>query len=39
LIDANAGDAMARALEQARADGGVVHGGGRVLTDKFPNAH
>jgi aldehyde dehydrogenase (NAD+) len=39
LIDTNAGDAMSRALEQARADGGVVHGGGRVLTDKFPNAH
>ena len=39
LIDAHASDAMARALERARADGGVVHGGGRALTDKYPNAH
>ncbi|HRE45319.1 MAG TPA: aldehyde dehydrogenase family protein, partial [Terricaulis sp.] len=30
LIDASAGEAMARALDQARAEGGVVHGGARV---------
>jgi aldehyde dehydrogenase (NAD+) len=38
LIDRQAGDAMARALEQARAEGGVIHGGGRTLTDAYPNA-
>ena len=30
LIDSDAGAAMARALEQARAEGGRVHGGGSV---------
>ncbi len=39
LIDGQACDAMERALEQAQADGGQVHGGGRVLADKYPNAH
>ncbi len=39
LIDGQAFDAMTRALEQAKADGGVVHGGGRVLSSEFPNAH
>ena len=39
LIDERASDGMARALEQAQADGGIVHGGGRVLTDKYPDAH
>ena len=38
LIDGSALEAMERALEQARADGGVVHGGGRVLQDQFPGA-
>ena len=38
LIDEPAVRAMDRALEQARADGGVVHGGGRVLTNAYPNA-
>jgi len=38
LIDRQAGDGMARALEQARAEGGVIHGGGRTLTDIYPDA-
>jgi aldehyde dehydrogenase (NAD+) len=38
LIDNDALDGMARALEKARADGGVVHGGKRAVTDQFPNA-
>jgi aldehyde dehydrogenase (NAD+) len=38
LIDGQAGDAMARALEQARTEGGVIHGGDRTLTDAYPNA-
>ena len=39
LIDERASDGMARALKQASAEGGVVHGGSRVLTDQFPNAY
>ena len=38
LIDDSAVTAMDRALEQARADGGVVHGGGRVHANAYPNA-
>jgi len=38
LIGEAAFEAMERALEQARADGGTVHGGGRVLRDEFPGA-
>lgn len=38
LIDADAMTAMNRALEQAKAEGGVVHGGGQVLTDSHGNA-
>jgi len=38
LIDGQAGDGMARALEQVRTEGGVVHGGGRALTDQYPDA-
>ena len=38
LIDQPALTAMERALERARADGGVVHGGGRVFTAEFPAA-
>ncbi|MDD9730740.1 aldehyde dehydrogenase family protein [Mameliella sp. AT18] len=38
LIDAGALSAMDKALEQARAEGGTVHGGGRALTDQFPDA-
>ena len=39
LIDGPAQEAMERGIEQARAEGGVVHGGGRVLADRYPNAH
>lgn len=38
LIDDAAADAMDAALAQAQKEGGKVHGGGRVLTDTFPNA-
>ncbi len=38
LIDDAALDAMDAALKQATADGGVVHGGGRVLADTYPDA-
>ncbi|WP_424990403.1 aldehyde dehydrogenase family protein [Fluviibacterium sp. S390] len=38
LIDAGALTAMEAALETARAEGGTVHGGGRALADRFPDA-
>ncbi|MGH3812116.1 MAG: aldehyde dehydrogenase family protein, partial [Pseudonocardiaceae bacterium] len=38
LIDTAALDSMDRALAAARAEGGIVHGGGRVLADKYPAA-
>ncbi len=38
LIDGAALAGMDRALEAAAADGGVVHGGGRVLTAEYPDA-
>ena len=38
LIDATALDGMDKALAAARADGGIVHGGGRVLADEYPQA-
>jgi aldehyde dehydrogenase (NAD+) len=38
LVDRAAFEGMERALEVARADGGTVHGGGRVLADRFPEA-
>jgi len=38
LIDARAAEGMAKALEQARAEGGKVHGGGRALEKEFPRA-
>ncbi|BBK38057.1 aldehyde dehydrogenase [Allostella sp. ATCC 35155] len=38
LIDRAALDAMQAALETARADGGTVHGGGRALADRYPDA-
>ncbi|MFM9859665.1 aldehyde dehydrogenase family protein [Pseudoxanthobacter sp. M-2] len=38
LVDRAAFEGMERALEAARADGGTVHGGGRVLEDRFPEA-
>ncbi len=39
LIDGAAFDAMQVALQQARAQGGVVAGGERVLQDRYPNAY
>ncbi|KEP70801.1 aldehyde dehydrogenase [Thioclava dalianensis] len=38
LIDAGALTAMEQALEQAKAEGGTVYGGGRALTDQYPDA-
>ncbi|MGR3760142.1 L-piperidine-6-carboxylate dehydrogenase [Roseobacteraceae bacterium NS-SX3] len=38
LISKKAMDAMAEALKQARAEGGTVHGGGRVLEAEYPEA-
>ena len=38
LIDAPAYRAMAAALERARAQGGKVHGGERLLQDRYPDA-
>jgi aldehyde dehydrogenase (NAD+) len=38
LIDAAALEAMDKALAAARADGGIVHGGGPVLAGEFPAA-
>jgi aldehyde dehydrogenase (NAD+) len=38
LIDARARHGMERALAQAKADGGVIHGGSRVLADRYGNA-
>ena len=38
LIDATAMQAMDAALETAKTEGGVVHGGGRALGDRYPNA-
>lgn len=39
LIDKAAFTAVEAALAQAKAQGGVVHGGGRALTDHFPDAY
>ena len=39
LIDKEAFDNMQAALDKARKAGGTVHGGERVLTDRFPNAY
>jgi aldehyde dehydrogenase (NAD+) len=39
LIDAQAFEAMQKALAAAKDEGGLIAGGGRVLTDKFANAH
>jgi aldehyde dehydrogenase (NAD+) len=38
LIDEASFKGMEKALAAAKADGGVVHGGGRTLEGKFPNA-
>jgi aldehyde dehydrogenase (NAD+) len=39
LIDKAAFEGMARALSEARDQGGKITGGGRALEDKFPNAY
>ncbi|MDG5496268.1 aldehyde dehydrogenase family protein [Niveispirillum sp. BGYR6] len=39
LIDKPAFDAVEAALTQAKAQGGVVHGGGRALAETFPDAY
>ena len=39
LIDRAAYEAMERALAAARADGGTVFGGGRVLAEQYPDAY
>ncbi len=39
LIDAQAYEAMQDALDQARADGGKVYGGERILQDRYPDAY
>jgi len=39
LIDRAAFEGMTAALEQAKAEGGKVHGGGRALADRFPEAY
>jgi len=38
LIDVEAREAMAAALEAAKADGGRVHGGGAALEEAYPEA-
>ncbi|HCS28565.1 MAG TPA: aldehyde dehydrogenase family protein [Spongiibacteraceae bacterium] len=38
LIDQGAFNAMQVALKQAQAEGGTLHGGQRVLADKYPDA-
>lgn len=38
LIDSDAFNAMERALEQVKADGGKIHGGGSALRNTFPDA-
>jgi aldehyde dehydrogenase (NAD+) len=39
LVDGAAFDAMRGALDAARADGGTVHGGERVLAERWPDAN
>jgi aldehyde dehydrogenase (NAD+) len=39
LIDAHAYEAMQRALAQAKDEGGVITGGGRILADQYPSAN
>ncbi len=39
LIDKGSFDEMQAALARAKASGGVVHGGERVLADEMPNAY
>lgn len=39
LVDKDAFDAMQTALETARAQGGTVHGGERLLAERYPEAY
>ncbi len=39
MVDKGAFDAMQHALDKARADGGTVHGGERLLADQYPDAY
>jgi aldehyde dehydrogenase (NAD+) len=39
LIDGHAHERMERALATAQEQGGTVHGGGRVLEDRWPDAY
>ncbi|MBS7835993.1 L-piperidine-6-carboxylate dehydrogenase [Wohlfahrtiimonas chitiniclastica] len=39
LMDEDSFNAMQKALSDAKATGGVVHGGERVLADQMPNAY
>ena len=39
LIDQQAFENMQQSLLQAKTDGGQIHGGGRALEDKFPDAY
>ncbi|MBS7837891.1 L-piperidine-6-carboxylate dehydrogenase [Wohlfahrtiimonas chitiniclastica] len=39
LMDEDSFNAMQKALNDAKATGGVVHGGERVLADQMPNAY
>ena len=38
LVDAESRKRMDAALDEARKDGGTVHGGGHALDERFPNA-
>jgi aldehyde dehydrogenase (NAD+) len=38
LIDAHSAEGMQKALDEARKQGGKVHGGGRVLEKEYPRA-
>ena len=38
LIDMKALESMQAVLARAKSDGGVIHGGERVLADRYPNA-
>lgn len=39
LIDKRSFDAMEAILKQAQQEGGTLYGGGRILTDAYPNAY
>jgi aldehyde dehydrogenase (NAD+) len=39
LIDAGAFHGMSAAMERARAEGGTIHGGARLMGDRYPHAY